>query len=422
MRIALHVIVMAAVALATAQAHAAVACEGAVDSPPGPYVYVISGDTQVNLLKRLARRLADNTARPITLVFATTGSCAIIKQMYTRSPATLAGNTKNPVQYVPSTQVQPNWTPKDEYDCVPPADKFPDIGISALTTTACPEGQYGPPSTVALTTGPRQAYVMAVQRGSSQVAITYEEAYFIFGFGPTILEAMGGAIAPWLIETELQIRPTSKSTLVAWAKNIGVDPTKWHGTGKDGKDGLPINDSSDQVVSRLIASTNTEATLGILGAEVYDNLRDKLSSLAFRANGQYAAYYPDSTATSRDKKNVRDGHYTVWSPTVYMDTVGSDGKPINTNARYIIDLIADRPVAETPNFAPNNEIANVGLVPECAMRVTRDVEGGPLSLFKPNRSCTCEYESYVDTTTCKTCSETTPCATGVCSNGFCEEF
>ena len=40
-------------------------------------------------------------------------------------------------------------------------------------------------------------------------------------------------------------------------------------------------------------------------------------------------------------------------------------------------------------------VANVGLVPDCAMRVTRSFEGGPLSLYKPVESCTCKYESTV---------------------------
>ena len=63
--------------------------------------------------------------------------------------------------------------------------------------------------------------------------------------------------------------------------------------------------------------------MGILGAEVYDATRATLTALAFRAQGQYAAYWADSTVTSRDKKNVRDGHYTVWSPTVWMNNVSS---------------------------------------------------------------------------------------------------
>jgi hypothetical protein len=143
--------------------------------------------------------------------------------------------------------------------------------------------------------------------------------------------------------------------------------------------------------------------------------------MAFRAFGQYAAYYPDSTATSRDKKNLRDGHYTVWSPTIWMlDTDGTN--PVNADAAYVVNMIAGHPVTPAPNFQPNVTVAGVGLVPDCAMRVQRSFEGGPLSLYTPTTSCTCRYEATVDASSCETCSATQTCATGVCRDGYCEEF
>jgi hypothetical protein len=172
------------------------------------------------------------------------------------------------------------------------------------------------------------------------------------------------------------------------------------------------------VVSAVNAGTG--AAIGILGAEVYDANRGTMKALAFRAKGQYAAYYPDSSASSRDKKNVRDGHYTVWSPTIWMDTVDAGGSPVNPTARYVIDLIAGKTVTPAQSFPMIDIVAAVGLVPICAMRVNRAFEGGPLSLFTPPESCTCQYENLVDKSSCATC-DTTSCATGVCRNGFCED-
>src|SRR5204863_4242072 len=117
--------------------------------------------------------------------------------------------------------------------------------------------------------------------------------------------------------------------------NISVPADKWKGTRFDG---------SPMVVSALQSSTSPNEAIGILGAEVYDGLRDSLTQLAFRAKGQQAAYFADSTSTARDKKNVRDGHYTVWSPTVWMDTTDSGGTPVKADARYIVDLIAGKAV------------------------------------------------------------------------------
>ena len=56
------------------------------------------------------------------------------------------------------------------------------------------------------------------------------------------------------------------------------------------------------------------------------------------------------------------------------------------------------------------------------MRVQRSFDGGPLSLYKPSESCTCKFESIVDSSGCATCDASTPCASGVCRAGYCEEF
>jgi len=370
------------------------------DTLPGPVVYAQVGDTQNNLMKRLARALRDNTGKAITLVWRTSGSCPNIQAIYTDVP--IAANTK--MRYVPSVLEDGAWTPASpELECEMPAPgKVPDIANSALFNSACTTE--APPPTVELTHGPIQAYVLAVPEASSQTAITFEEAYFTFGFG------MAGMIEPWSDETAMFIRTVTKSTLLAWAANISVPADKWKGMRFDG---------SPMVVSALQSAPMPEKAIGILGAEVYDNLRDSLNVLAFRAKGQYAAYYPDSTSTARDKKNVRDGHYTVWSPTVWMDKKNGS-TPVNADARYVIDLIAGKTVSPDVSFDMIEIIADVGLVPDCAMGVQRSFEGGPLSLYKPAESCTCKYESLVDTSSCATCSAQQPCTSGVCRHGYCE--
>jgi hypothetical protein len=381
------------IALAVAFPHRAHAAP--CDTLPNP-VYLQVGDTQLNLMKRLGRALRGNTPKPITLVFITSGSCTNISAIYTRVPVTAN------LQYIPSVTEDPAWTPASAtLSCTPPTGGVvPDVANSALFNSACTTA--APPMTVHLTQGPAQAYVMAVPTVSSQTAITFEEAYLVFGFGAA------GLISPWLDEAQLFIRTVTKSTLLAWAANISVPGDKWKGVKLDG---------SPMVVSGI--QGGTAAAIGILGAEVYDANRATMKALAYRAKGQYAAYYPDSSSSSRDKKNVRDGHYTVWSPTIWMDTVDGAGAPVKPDARYVIDLIAGKTVTPAPSFGMIDVIAAVGLVPDCAMHVNRSFEGGPLTLYRPAESCTCKYESLVDTSSCATC--TTSCATGVCRNGFCED-
>lgn len=387
-----------ALAIPIAMASAKVADAAPCEALPNP-VYMQVGDTQVNLLKRLGRALRENTAKPVTLVWFGTGSCTNIEAIYTNVPIPAA----KVMSYAPSLAEDPAWVPANPpKTCELTTAKAVDIANSALFNSACPGGDQ-PPADVQLTSGPVQAYVMAVPKASSQTAITMPEAYFVFGFG------MAGMIAPWTDETQLQIRTLTKSTLLAWAANISVPAAKWKGV---------KHDQSSMVVAAVESSTS-EATIGILGAEVADARRENLKILAFQARGQYAAYYPDSTSTSFDKKNVRDGHYTVWSPTIWMDKKdASSGAPVKPDARYVIDLIAGKSVTPAQNFDMAGIVAAVGLVPDCAMGVKREFEGGPLSLYQPAESCVCKYESLVATTSCQTCTDT--CASGVCRNGFCE--
>lgn len=379
-------------------AEAQVAC----DTLPNP-IYLRVGDTQSALMLRLGRALRDNTNKPLTLVWVTSGSCINIAAIQENTPV----NAASTMRYVPSIAENPDWTPANSFlTCTTSAATNLDIGNSALFNSAC--DNYTPIPEVRDALGPVQAYVLAVPEASSQTAITFEEAYFVFGFGTA------GMIDPWNDELQMFIRPVTTSTLLAWAANITVPASSWKGI-------RPANMGSPDVVAALQSSPTPEKAIGILGAEVYDGERGTLNALAFRARGQYAAYFPDSTATSFDKKNLRDGHYTVWSPTVWMDRVNpANMQPLNPDARYVIDLIIGRTVTPAINFDMTKVVADVGLVPDCAMGVKRAFEGGPLSLYEPPESCVCKYESLVATTSCAQCSGAAPCASGVCRNGYCE--
>ena len=381
-------------------------------------VYLQVGDSQASLMLALGRALRDNAPDPITLVYTTSGSCINVDLAYNGSA--IGGGSSGSdfvMSYVPSTAEDATWTPAagPESCSLPAGGVAPDIAGVELFPSACTSTT--PPSTVALTQGPTQAYVLAVPRGGNTLAITAEQGYFLFGFGPTMLAAMNAAISPWTELMELFVRGSGQSIQLAWGASLGVPATAFYGV---------IEAGSAAVTDALESAATPTAAIGLLAATEYDGARDRLQSLAYRTYHQWAAYYPDSTSTSRDKQNVRDGHYTVWSPTIWIDFVDGGGVPINANARYVIDLIAGLdPTAygAAPNFAAQDTVASVGFVPDCAMRVTRMYEGGPLSAYKPSESCTCEYESIVDVSSCATCSASVPCAgSAVCRGGYCEEY
>ncbi len=354
-------------------------------------VYLQVGDTQEPLMKGLGVETVDDPDRAITLVYVTSGSCTNIDAIYAN---TLLANGAT-VKYIPSgfdvTMTAPT--------CQLTADQALDIANSALFVSACTAAGT-PPAEVVFHDGPKQAYVFAVPEASTEVAITAEEAYFAFGFGDQ------GMVTPWDDEAQMFIRTPTKSTLLALAASIAVPAIKWQG--------IPY-DKSSEVVAALQTATNPAKGIGILGAEVYDRSRDSLDALAFQAFNQWFAYYPDSTATATDKQNVRDGHYFPWSPTVWITRTDA---PHATDAQRVIDLLLGT-VAPT-GYDPLEIEIGLGLVPDCAMQVSRAFEGGPLSVYEPEEACGCFYDSIATSTSCTACPDGT-CATGTCVHGYCEE-
>jgi hypothetical protein len=410
----LFVLLALASAVAVPRAAHAAPCADLLTDPkdPGiPIVYMQVGDTQVNLMKRLGRKLADNGTHRVRMVFFTSPSCTNIAAIYNATAIT----TGQTMQYLPSIADDPDWDANNPMHsatltCTVPDNTVPAVANSALFNSACPTPTPPTGFSVEPVQGPTQAYVLAVPTAAQPQAITFEEAYFVFGFGTA------GQIAPWTDEKQLFIRKPTTSTLLAWADNLGIPPGKF----------LGVQEAGSPDVTAAVQS-GTQASIGLLGAEVYDGNRTTLKALAYRAKGQYAAYYPDSSFATRDKKNVRDGHYTVWSPTVWMYTKDAAGKPRSADAKYVVDLITGGALdagLPAPNFSViSDAIAPVGLVPVCAMRVNRDFEGGELKLFTPPTSCTCTYEKATipnKPSACAACSDSTPCATGTCREGLCE--
>jgi len=162
-------------------------------------------------------------------------------------------------------------------------------------------------------------------------------------------------------------------------------------------------------------------TLGILSVEIYDGARAMVHALAFRAFHQNKSYWPDSTPTTFDKQNVRDGHYPLWSYVEYVAPQAGGGGALNANAQEIIDLLVGKQVATNPAFEPLDQVIGAGLVPACAMKVQRSVEGGDLSPATIAEPCGCYFEKKATgNTSCTACTDNSTCGTGMCRHGYCE--
>ena len=333
----------------------------------------------------------------VTLVWRATGSCTNLDTIY--GDLKLSGS----LSYIPAGY-DPAKTPTPPVCTVAAPGVAADIANSIVFLEGCPAQK---PAAVSDTLGPVQSFVFVAPRASSQTAITAEEAYFAFGFG------MAGQIVPWRDPQRLLIRPVTKGTILSMAASIGVPSGRWQG--------IPIN-LSQELASALSASPEPEKSLGILGSEVYDGYRATLKALAFRAFKQQRAYWPDSTETAFDKQNVRDGHYHLWSYTHWLMRSDAMGNPRSARAQRVIDVLVGNAVTPLAGFEPLESTVRVGLVPRCAMKVSRSSEGGDFSLFAAPQPCGCYFE-YTATgkTSCSRCSSDATCGGGVCRHGFCEE-
>jgi hypothetical protein len=402
-------------------------------SLPGTLVYMESADTQETVLDIVGRQLRDSAN--ITLAFELTGSCTVTPALYENTP--LPTNTE--MLYIPSTAECPTWTSSDpELTCLTSATATTpvDVGISALFPASCGDGP--PPSGIGTFNGPIQAYTFVVptnEFNNGQQSITAEEAYYAFGDGAN------NPVTPtqWNIPAQFFLRPASKSTLVSTALNIGLTAAEMTLATADGgtTDGRQLLASSGDVVTAVENATNLPQAIGILGSEVYDTSRGMgMNELAFSGFGQTnGAWFPDSSPTSFDKQNLRNGNYSLWSPAVIIAPINGSGVPSNPAVAYFTNVILGTPGALPPGGyvdggAPIDGLGatvSAGLTPDCAMQVTRSGDGAPLTPYTPTSPCTCYYLSKVPMATtlpasCTPCTSSASCgdASVGCFNGYCE--
>lgn len=403
-------------------------------------VFIEAGDTQMRMLGDVARYLRD-IEDPITLVYLPRSTCTLTENVFLDNP------TLELMRYAPSRAEAAEWDGVP-FQCTNASAGTPiDLGIAATFTSSCSESVLElQPDSVAIVRGPVQGYGFVTPNGvvDTVKGITREEAFFVFaGLG-----AEAGA-TPWTAEPNpeggtpsLWIRRDTTSTLLTLAANVAPDllpASSWAGYRLEGQD-----DRSSVVIAGVTAAAGTpleEATLGLLGLDLYDRSRDTLDVLAYQAAGQRYGYYPDSTPTARDKRNVRDGHYVPWGYTEYLVPVDEDGEPLNPQTARVLDMIlSHQPVrlvsraGVEPAFDLDSMqlVATAGLVPECAMSVSREFDGGELSLFTPEAPCGCFYETVQDPSLvedppdewaerCAVCEDDEDCADdGVCRRGYCE--
>jgi hypothetical protein len=357
-------------------------------------VVVVGSSAAKPFIGALAASLAAESP-PITLVTSNPASCEGVRTMLKTGATTL------------TTPNASTWSGTP--DGIPV-----DIGVADVFAATCGIGALA--DDVKDYHGPVQSMNLIVPKDSTQVSISYEAAYLTFGFG----ENAGGGI-PWNDSNLYEIRKPNSGTMLLTGAVIGVPAAKWKGF---------QNADSTAVLTKLgtdVSAGGTQKIIGILSSGDADKHRDVVRALAYQHQGQSCGYTPDSdSTTSFDKANTRDGHYMIAGP-LHMLAHSTNGAPKNANAKRVTDILTG---AVDPDFDLIRVEAKNGVVPDCAMRVSRDKDGGALSSYMPPRSCECKY--LLETTgtapaSCKTCTgdqdkvdPACPSASPMCEYGYCE--
>jgi len=371
------------------------------ESLPNP-VYV-TGSSALRSFVGIVGTLLTNDASPSTVVYQAQGSCVGVRSIYDPDP------TKRVMKDVAATETKAanyaiffrsDGTPQECF--LKPEGTPVTIGISDVYAKSCGYTAAPPGKEVADYFGPVQPMTFVVPASSRQEAISAEAAYLAFGVGA------GG---PWNDPHYFFIRNASSGTQQMLAAAINVPGNAWWGVDRGGSGGV-----RDQL-KIVVDPAQAEKTIGILSTDVADAERANLRILAFQAREQTCAFYPDSSVNAQDKQNVRDGHYALWGPTHLLANI-ENGSPSQQALPFLTRFVAPK----IPTELLDAELAG-SLVPQCAMRVSRNEEIGPLQSYQPPYSCGCYFDAKTrKATDCKPCATNNDCPTDApsCNFGYCE--
>ena len=257
----------------------------------------------------------------------------------------------------------------------------------------------GLPSSFTDALGPVLVVEFAVPATSTQTSISADAAHVTFGLGGT------SAVAPWTDPAFVNIRAAQAGVVLTPAPIITVPADRWKGKVQKTSAAL----LADMITSNTAGGDTANKTIGILAATDLDPRRAQLKPLAFQDYGQTCGFYADSTATSFDKQNVRDGHYPIWSSTHFINRVNGQGAPLNALAKQLIDIMQGAQSLQGLDIL--QLYAQGRVIPNCAMHVRRQADAREYSAFKPQNSCSCYFDvQATGTTSCTSCKSSADCA------------
>lgn len=417
---------------------------------PNP-VYIAGSTASQPILQALAAVLATQNP-PISILYAGPSSCVGLEDVVGEQTET--GGAKGWLYLDPTTG--------SAATCTAGANAYPaqyvDVGVADVFPSSCIQPQITVTSSFKEFHGAIQPMEIIVPWASSENSISYDAAYTVFGWAGTQYPVM-----PWTVPTAVWTRGDTSGTQLMTANAIGLSGDKWLSGLSAEAGAAQIVSSSGNMVTDVETSgaTNPNATIGILSAGTLDPLKAApgtndagaatggLKPLAFQAKDEDCGYYADSSLSTFDKINVRQGRYAIWGPLHFLANVDGSGNPLanpmassntipstSADVASVIALITHQglTVNSTALQTVITAEAKAHFVPDCAMEVARSGEvttgtaGGEMS-YAPTGACGCYFESVVGGGTtvssyCQTCSGNADCAdAGVythCNYGYCE--
>jgi hypothetical protein len=387
-------------------------------SSKGQVVYVTGSSAAKPFLQQIAQQIASQNA---FVVYTSTGSCVGVDAIVNGTRMTTG---PSPAPATSATYWDAPTSTGSDCD-LPAGGVVADLGVSDVFAQSCKGFELTSLDALQIRDahGAIQTMTFVVPQNSRFSEISAQAAYFVFGFGKDggVLDGPSGSPI-WNDETALHKRSAASGTQTMLGAAIGVPPDLWKGTPHATSD-----DVANAIKSAGQSKDAANLALGILAADYIDsqNLRADIRVLAFQDTSQRCAVFPDSTATSHDKQNVRDGHYPIWSPLHLLYKVDQIGNPLNPATRQIVlDIIGYLSgTKQLPNGVELIDVyAQSGLIPECAMHVSRTKDGGNIAPYQPESPCSCLFEAKATgSTTCKACRVQGDCgSTETCSQGYCE--
>jgi hypothetical protein len=269
-------------------------------------------------------------------------------------------------------------------------------------------------------TGPIQTVNIITGAGSNESSISAEALYYVYGFGAD------GKVTPWTNPAHTVQRTSSSFVQLFVAAAINVPPSAFKGGVSETTNQLVAND-----VTSFSGSGNGQDAIGFVSGSTAD-ATNTVKTLAFQAKGQSCGFWPDSTATARDKANVRNGQYYLWTPGHFFASVDSKKKIVDPDVANLVGWFNG--TVDAPEGLDVVALTiQAGDIPQCAMQVTRDGTAGAISSFAPPIPCTHYFEkNATGTTTGAVCSADKDCKTKTepkcrffpsnATSGYCEAY